>query len=86
MTGTGDAGGVRRLHAVRRPPAQRRPGRTGHRGGEVIRQLADTATLLVVWRTLAESPAGQGEAEPTAESTALHGTLPFAGRNRGSSI
>lgn len=54
--------------------------------GEYIWQLADSDTLLVAWRTVADPPAGQAEGELIAEFTALHGALPFANRNRGSSI
>jgi hypothetical protein len=35
---------------------------------------------------VADPPAGQAEAELIVEFIALHGVLPFANRNRGSSI
>ncbi|WP_329345002.1 hypothetical protein OG252_51535 [Streptomyces sp. NBC_01352] len=69
-----------RLNAYRRQGQGRN---AGHSGGEYIWQLADSDTLMVAWRTVAEPPAGQAEAELIAEFTALHGALPFANRNRG---
>ncbi|MDT0488167.1 hypothetical protein [Streptomyces doebereineriae] len=77
----GRQGLSRRLNAYRR---QGLGHNAGHRGGEYIWQLADSDALLVAWRTVADLPAGQAEAELIAEFTALHGALPFANRNRGS--
>ncbi|MEU9214310.1 hypothetical protein AB0D27_42160 [Streptomyces sp. NPDC048415] len=79
----GRQGLSKRLNAYRRQGQGRN---AGHSGGEYIWQLADSDTLLVAWRTVADPPAGQAEAELIAEFTALHGALPFANRNRGSSI
>ncbi|MET9605260.1 hypothetical protein ABZZ17_09345 [Streptomyces sp. NPDC006512] len=72
-----------RLNAYRRQGEGRN---AGHSGGEYIWQLADSGTLLVAWRTVAEPPPGRAEAELIAEFTSLHGALPFANRNRGSSM
>ncbi|MGX5397034.1 hypothetical protein ACWLMY_34845 [Streptomyces anulatus] len=73
----------KRLNAYRRQGQGRN---AGHSGGEYIWQLADSDRLLVAWRTVSEPPAAQAEAVLIAEFIALHGTLPFANRNRGSSI
>ncbi|MGW4982570.1 hypothetical protein [Streptomyces mirabilis] len=78
----GRQGLSKRLNAYRRQGQGRN---AGHSGGEYIWQLADSDTLLVAWRTVADPPASQAEAELIAEFTALHGALPFANRNRGSS-
>ncbi|MEH0415981.1 hypothetical protein [Streptomyces sp. B21-083] len=72
-----------RLNAYRRQGQGRN---AGHSGGAYIWHLADSDTLLVAWRTVNDPPAGQAETELIAEFTALHGALPFANRNRGSSI
>lgn len=79
----GRQGLSRRLNAYRRQGQGRN---AGHGGGAYIWQLADSDTLLVAWRTVTEPPVGRAEAELIAEFTALHGALPFANRNRGSSI
>ncbi|MET7695696.1 hypothetical protein ABZT06_48900 [Streptomyces sp. NPDC005483] len=79
----GRRGLSRRLNAYRRQGQGRN---AGHSGGACIWQLADSDTLLVAWRTVTDQSAGQAEAELIAEFTALYGALPFANRNRGSSI
>ncbi|MFD9591962.1 hypothetical protein ACFWA9_04280 [Kitasatospora sp. NPDC059973] len=79
----GRQGLSKRLNAYRRQGQGRN---AGHGGGEYVWQLADSDTLLVAWRAGAEPPAGRAEAELIAEFTAVHGALPFANRNRGSSI
>ncbi|MEU9157798.1 hypothetical protein AB0D59_46540 [Streptomyces sp. NPDC048417] len=79
----GRQGLSQRLNAYRRQGQGRN---VGHSGGAYIWQLADSDTLLVAWRTVTEPPAGQAEAELIAEFTSIHGALPFANRNRGSSI
>ncbi|MEU1447954.1 hypothetical protein ABZ474_43190, partial [Streptomyces mirabilis] len=79
----GAEGRGRRGNAFRRQGQGRN---AGHSGGEYIWQLADSDTLLVAWRSVADPPAGQAEAELIAEFIVLHGVLPFANRNRGSSI
>ncbi|WP_119580112.1 hypothetical protein [Streptomyces europaeiscabiei] len=78
----GRQGLSKRLNAYRR---QGQGHNAGHRGGEYIWQLADSDTLLVAWRTVADPPAGQAEAELIAEFAELHGALPVANRNQGSS-
>jgi hypothetical protein len=72
----------KRLNAYRRQGQGRN---AGHSGGEYIWQLSDSDMLLVAWRTVTDPPADQAEAQLIAEFTALHGALPFANRNRGSS-
>ena len=52
----------------------------GHRGGEFIWQLADSADLLVCWIAVDDSALAQTEADFIASFKAAHGRWPFANR------
>ncbi|MFB7837218.1 hypothetical protein [Streptomyces sp. NPDC056056] len=71
----------KRLNAYRREGHGRN---AGHSGGVYIRQLADSAELLVCWRiTACQSPAGGGGRTDLSVPRGQRDD-PFANRNRGS--
>ncbi|MFD8767136.1 hypothetical protein ACFV03_51040 [Streptomyces mirabilis] len=86
--GKADAGAAAR-HGLRgrlRQYGRSGVGSSGHWGGRYIWQLRDFASLLVAWRTTAETRPAEAEADLIDEFILCHGRPPFANLRRGSRI